>query len=82
MGVISSFRFRQNIELCFVQGATVGCAEVSCKKSYHLNCGAGADSLLQYFGQFKSLCSRHRQAEYIATIPNIKDMNFERKKAG
>jgi len=45
---------------CKKKGATVGCAEPSCKKSYHTTCGARHDCLLQYFGQFKSLCSKHR----------------------
>ena len=45
---------------CKKKGATVGCAEPSCKKSYHSTCGARHDCLLQYFGQFKSLCSKHR----------------------
>ena len=45
---------------CKKKGATVGCAEAACKKSYHLNCGARHDCLMQFFGQFKSLCSRHR----------------------
>ena len=47
---------------CKKKGATVGCAEPSCKKSYHSTCGARHDCLLQYFGQFKSLCSKHRVA--------------------
>ena len=47
---------------CKKKGATVGCAEPSCKKSYHSTCGARHDCLLQYFGQFKSLCSKHRYA--------------------
>ena len=47
---------------CKKKGATVGCAEPSCKKSYHSTCGARHDCLLQYFGQFRSLCSKHRQA--------------------
>ena len=45
---------------CKKKGATVGCAEPTCKKSYHLNCGAQHDCLMQYFGTFRSLCSRHR----------------------
>lgn len=45
---------------CKKKGATVGCAEPTCKKSYHSTCGARHDCLLQYFGQFKSLCSKHR----------------------
>ena len=49
---------------CKKKGATVGCAEAACKKSYHLNCGASADCMMQYFGQFKSLCSRHRGGGY------------------
>jgi len=45
---------------CKKKGATVGCAEPTCKKSYHLNCGFDHDCCMQFFGQFKSHCSRHR----------------------
>ena len=45
---------------CKKKGATVGCAEPTCKKTYHLTCGSQHDCLMQYFGQFKSMCSRHR----------------------
>jgi len=45
---------------CKKKGATVGCAEAACKKTYHLNCGAKHDCLMQFFNQFKSFCSRHR----------------------
>lgn len=38
----------------------MGCAEPTCKKSYHLKCGSQHDCLMQYFGQLKSMCSRHR----------------------
>ena len=32
---------------CKKKGATVGCAEPTCKKSYHLNCGNDHDCCMQ-----------------------------------
>lgn len=48
---------------CHKKGATVGCAEQRCKKSYHLPCGNKHDSLQQHFDQFKSFCKEHRPTQ-------------------
>ena len=45
---------------CKQRGATVGCAKSTCKKSYHLPCGAANMALHQHYDQFKSFCSQHR----------------------
>lgn len=51
---------------CKKKGATVGCAEPKCKKSYHLPCGSNNDSLQQYFDQFKSFCKEHRPVQKVS----------------
>jgi len=48
---------------CRKKGATVGCAEPRCKKSYHLSCGHGHKAMLQFFDQFKSYCREHRPVQ-------------------
>jgi len=48
---------------CRKKGATVGCAEPKCKKSYHLNCGNTHKALFQFYDQFKSYCREHRPAQ-------------------
>lgn len=50
---------------CRKKGATVGCAEQKCKKSFHLPCGYQHDSLQQYFDQFKSFCREHRPVQRV-----------------
>jgi len=50
---------------CRKKGATVGCAEPKCKKSYHLPCGDHHDSLQQFFDQFKSFCKEHRPSQRV-----------------
>jgi len=53
---------------CRKKGATVGCAEQVCKKSYHLNCGNKHNSLLQFFDQFKSFCKEHRPVQVVRKV--------------
>jgi len=48
---------------CRKKGATVGCAEPKCKKSYHLNCGNTHKALFQFYDQFKSYCREHRPVQ-------------------
>lgn len=48
---------------CRKKGATVGCAEPKCKKSYHLSCGNTHKALFQFYDQFKSYCREHRPAQ-------------------
>jgi len=48
---------------CRKKGATVGCAEAKCKKSYHLSCGNTHKALFQFYDQFKSYCREHRPAQ-------------------
>lgn len=44
---------------CRKRGATIGCVEVKCKKSFHLPCGLKQKSVHQFFGTFKSFCRDH-----------------------
>ena len=60
---------------CKKKGATVGCAEPTCKKTYHLNCGNTHECLMQFFGQFKSLCSRHRDHKVSKPRRNSNNIN-------
>jgi len=53
---------------CRKKGATVGCAEQKCKKSYHLNCGKKHNSLMQFFDQFKSFCKEHRPVQVVRKV--------------
>jgi len=50
---------------CRKKGATVGCAEPKCKKSYHLNCGYNHKALCQFYDQFKSYCREHRPVQRV-----------------
>jgi len=54
---------RLKCHYCHKKGATVGCAEQKCKKSFHLPCGSKNDSLQQYFDQFKAYCKEHRPTQ-------------------
>ena len=53
---------------CRKKGATVGCAEQRCKKSYHPNCGKKHNSLFQFFDQFKSFCKEHRPVQTVRKV--------------
>ena len=50
---------------CRKQGATVGCCEKACKKTYHFPCGADASMLNQYFGAFNSYCTKHQPTQEV-----------------
>jgi len=50
---------------CRKKGATVGCAEQKCKKSYHPICGQKHNSLFQFYDQFKSFCKEHRPSQNV-----------------
>jgi len=53
---------------CRKKGATVGCAEQRCKKSYHPHCGKKHNSLFQFFDQFKSFCKEHRPVQMVRKV--------------
>jgi len=57
---------------CRKKGATVGCAEQRCKKSYHPICGKNHNSLYQFFDQFKSFCKEHRPLQNVKKMESLK----------
>lgn len=57
---------------CRKKGATVGCAEQRCKKSYHPICGKNHNSLYQFFDQFKSFCKEHRPLQNVKKVESLK----------
>jgi len=50
---------------CRATGATVGCSDIQCKRTYHFPCGSESGMLNQYFGVFKSFCINHRPIQKI-----------------
>ena len=64
---------RLKCSYCRKKGATVGCAEPRCKKTYHLPCGSSHNSLQQYYDQFKSFCKEHRPTQKARKINNVAD---------
>ncbi|KAL0099451.1 hypothetical protein PUN28_020166 [Cardiocondyla obscurior] len=50
---------------CRKAGATLGCCNVRCKRIFHLPCGLRANSLHQFFGEFRSYCINHRPKQNI-----------------
>ncbi|XP_054709404.1 G2/M phase-specific E3 ubiquitin-protein ligase-like [Uloborus diversus] len=51
----------QKLHCCYCKkrGATIGCVEAKCKKSFHLPCGIKNGTLHQFFSSFKSFCRHH-----------------------
>ena len=50
---------------CKATGATVGCCNKSCKKTYHFTCGVKSRMMNQYFGAFNSYCLKHQPVQTI-----------------
>ena len=62
-------------KVCNGKGASVGCCEKRCSKSFHYPCGVESDVLNQYFGSFNSFCIKHRP------IQNIQMEGYNARKA-
>ncbi|KAG7157581.1 G2/M phase-specific E3 ubiquitin-protein ligase-like [Homarus americanus] len=45
---------------CFKRGATIGCSERKCRKTYHYPCGIEHHALFKFTNDFRSYCSQHR----------------------
>ncbi|XP_034937856.1 probable inactive serine/threonine-protein kinase scy2 [Chelonus insularis] len=56
---------RLSCSFCKKKGATLGCVNRKCKKVFHYPCGIKANTLHQFFGQFKSFCATHRPKQNI-----------------
>ena len=50
---------------CKQTGATVGCCNRKCMKTYHYPCGVEQRMVNQYFGAFSSFCFRHRPSQTV-----------------
>ncbi|XP_012277126.1 uncharacterized protein LOC105697949 isoform X2 [Orussus abietinus] len=50
---------------CKRVGATLGCCNSRCKRTFHFPCGLRAGSLHQFFGEFRSYCINHRPKQKI-----------------
>ena len=51
---------------CRQNGATVGCCNKACKRTYHFPCGAEDSMLNQYFGAFNSFCKSHQPIQEVS----------------
>ena len=60
---------------CKTNGATVGCCNRSCKKTYHYPCGVDSRMMNQYFGAFSSYCFKHQP------IQNVVMKNYSIRRA-
>ena len=56
---------RLRCHLCNSTSATIGCAKVSCQKSFHLPCLLRSGGLSLFFGAFDSFCQEHRPSQQV-----------------
>ncbi|XP_025268901.1 uncharacterized protein LOC112639372 isoform X2 [Camponotus floridanus] len=56
---------RLTCSYCKKIGATLGCCNVRCRRTFHFPCGLKDGSLYQYFGEFRSYCINHRPKQQI-----------------
>ena len=54
--------------LCNLKSATVGCALVSCNKTFHLPCLLRSGGLSLFFGSFDSFCQEHRPSQQVPRV--------------
>ena len=47
----------------------VGCANRSCRKTYHVSCGLKHGALMQFCDEFSSFCSSHRPSQEANETP-------------
>ncbi|XP_045114767.1 proline-rich protein 36-like isoform X2 [Portunus trituberculatus] len=46
---------------CLRKGATIGCVEKKCKRTYHFPCGLKYNALCMFTNDYRSYCSQHRE---------------------
>ncbi|XP_063889459.1 mucin-2-like isoform X3 [Scylla paramamosain] len=46
---------------CLRKGATIGCVEKKCKRTYHFPCGIKNNALCMFSNDYRSYCSQHRE---------------------
>ena len=54
---------------CDKKYATVGCANRSCRKTYHVPCGLRNGALMQFCDDFSSFCRAHRPRQEAGEVP-------------
>ena len=59
---------RLRCHLCNSTSATVGCARVSCRKTFHLPCLLRSGGLSLFFGAFDSFCQEHRPSQQVPKV--------------
>merc|ERR1712106_62449 len=50
---------------CKKNGATVGCIQKKCKRSFHYHCSLENKGLFQFFDTFPAWCSEHRPVQSV-----------------
>jgi len=55
---------------CHKRGATLGCCDKKCKRSYHFSCGSESQMINQYFGACDSYCINHHPLQ---KVPEVRD---------
>ena len=59
---------RLRCHLCNSTSATVGCAHVSCQKTFHLPCLLRSGGLSLFYGAFDSFCQEHRPSQQVPKV--------------
>ncbi|XP_068218947.1 pineapple eye protein-like isoform X2 [Palaemon carinicauda] len=49
---------------CSKKGATIGCSERKCRRSYHYACGLKHNVQYRFSGDFRSYCQTHREYQH------------------
>ena len=58
---------------CKKKGATVGCCNKKCKRTFHFPCGSQTKMLNQYMGAFESFCISHHPVQKVPAEPFVSD---------
>ncbi|XP_029454866.1 G2/M phase-specific E3 ubiquitin-protein ligase [Rhinatrema bivittatum] len=59
---------RMACNVCKKKGASIGCVESRCKRSYHFPCGIERECIFQFTGNFGSYCWDHRPVQNSSPI--------------
>ncbi|GAB0208561.1 PHD finger protein 7-like [Grus japonensis] len=54
--------------ICRLQGASVTCKSRRCRRTFHFPCGSERGCISQFFGEFKSLCWKHRPVQRVRAV--------------
>ncbi|KAF2350637.1 Extended PHD (ePHD) domain [Trinorchestia longiramus] len=61
----------RRLHCCFCNktGATIGCVNGKCRRSYHMHCGLQNSAQFSFSGEFRTWCQSHRSRQ---KLPNVK----------